>query len=837
MSKILLLLLLTFPALAQLPAYKAPDKWLGDKAADWIGPTEPRHEPRSIRFVQQFTLPAKPERFVVNLSADQKYVFWVNGQLVGRGPVASDLQHWRFHTYDIAPLLVQGNNMVAVLVTSYGTAAEGIFPTHKVGLWFQPDSTLEQQYIKKSAWYLYEDGPQYQASAPNKLVTGHYMAPPAFNVNAQQWFRDTSIARAEGWILARYNGKALYPRPWWYDQARLLVPSDLPAEVSRATSLRLPMPKVRQDDVRFPDKLKLAAFLEGKGKLTIPANSKAEWLLDHEEYVTGYPSFLVSGNNAKVSLAYAEALADPLTQPLKSPANALRDRFKGDRSKVAGKDFIGFADTWHIGPAEQPSVLNPEGIGPADRQLFLPHWRAWRFLKLTIETTTEPLVLKQMAFEQSGFPFQVRANFEAKARPDLSKMMQVGWRTAQACANDIYMDCPYYEQQQYIGDTRIQALVSLYMTGDHRLMRQALLQASYTINSEGMVQSRYPATTTQYIPGFGLWWVCMLHDYALHVDDPATVRALLPTANQILHFFQPYSRKNEQGNHYLTGIPYWTYVDWVNTWTRKPFRPGMPHAGPMGESALNDLQYLLARQAFGKLSRAYSFGDTTSLPSEALLKRSITSLYWQQPSNKFADHTPLVGVSEPLHFSQHTQALAVLAGVVTGPMATDLMRRTLVDSTLQPASVYFKYYVQEAACLAGLAAQYASEENLKPWHDQLKLNLTTWAEEPEPSRSDCHAWGSSPNVHLLKWVVGMAPAAYGYQSVTISPELGDLTNVNATIPHAKGLFTFQYEQQRTASGTQLKATIELPAGVVTTFLWRGQTLVLQAGKNVVVVKG
>jgi hypothetical protein len=29
------------------------------------------------------------------------------------------------------------------------------------------------------------------------------------------------------------------------------------------------------------------------------------------------------------------------------------------------------------------------------------------------------------------------------------------------------MDCPYYEQLQYIGDSRVQAMISLYQTVDH----------------------------------------------------------------------------------------------------------------------------------------------------------------------------------------------------------------------------------------------------------------------------------------------------------------------------------------------------------------------------------
>ncbi|WP_372490084.1 hypothetical protein [Chitinophaga sedimenti] len=31
----------------------------------------------------------------------------------------------------------------------------------------------------------------------------------------------------------------------------------------------------------------------------------------------------------------------------------------------------------------------------------------------------------------------------------------MGWRTSRLCAYETYMDCPYYEQLQYIGDTRI----------------------------------------------------------------------------------------------------------------------------------------------------------------------------------------------------------------------------------------------------------------------------------------------------------------------------------------------------------------------------------------------
>ncbi|PYL82930.1 MAG: hypothetical protein DMF21_00840, partial [Verrucomicrobia bacterium] len=55
--------------------------------------------------------------------------------------------------------------------------------------------------------------------------------------------------------------------------------------------------------------------------------------------------------------------------------------------------------------------------------------------------------------------------------PELAKIWKVGWRTARLCAHDTYMDTPYWERLQYVGNTRLQALVS-YAVVD-RLARQA----------------------------------------------------------------------------------------------------------------------------------------------------------------------------------------------------------------------------------------------------------------------------------------------------------------------------------------------------------------------------
>ena len=97
-------------------------------------------------------------------------------------------------------------------------------------------------------------------------------------------------------------------------------------------------------------------------------------------------------------------------------------------------------------------------------------------------------------------------------------------------AVETYMDCPYYEQLRYVGDTRIQAMVSLYNTGDDRLMRNAITQINYSRMAEGITLSRYPTAKAQEIPTFSLRWIGMLHDYYIYRNDPSFVKQFIPGA-------------------------------------------------------------------------------------------------------------------------------------------------------------------------------------------------------------------------------------------------------------------------------------------------------------------
>ena len=159
------------------------------------------------------------------------------------------------------------------------------------------------------------------------------------------------------------------------------------------------------------------------------------------------------------------------------------------------------------------------------------------------------------------------------------------------------------------------------------------------------------------------------------------------------------------------------------------------------------------------------------------------------------------------HLSQHANVLAVLAGVVEGEEARAVMEQTVADSSLAPASIYFRYYLHRALVKAGLGNQYLGM--LEPWRRMMKDGLTTWAERDFRSRSDCHAWGASPNVELYRTVLGIDSAAPGFAKVVVEPRLGDLDRISGTMPHPEGEISVELEIQ----DGKLHAEVNLPAGV------------------------
>jgi hypothetical protein len=109
----------------------------------------------------------------------------------------------------------------------------------------------------------------------------------------------------------------------------------------------------------------------------------------------------------------------------------------------------------------------------------------------------------------------------------------------------------------------------------------------------------------------------------------------------------------------------------------------------------------------------------------------------------------------------------------------------------------------------------------------LSLGLTTWAEKPEPTRSDSHGWSAHPSLDLLKTVAGIQPAEPGFGRVRLRPELGTLTSLDAAMPTPRGEVAVRYRRD----GATLRAEVTLPPDVTGTLVWGGRSAALRAGSQ------
>src|SRR6185369_2079840 len=77
-------------------------------------------------------------------------------------------------------------------------------------------------------------------------------------------------------------------------------------------------------------------------------------------------------------------------------------------------------------------------------------------------------------------------------------------------------------------------------------------------------------------------------------------------------------------------------------------------------------------------------------------------------------------------------------------------------------------------------------DRLGLWFELPKRGFVTPFEEPEPSRSDCHGWGSHPLYHYFATVLGVRPAAVGFGEVEVRPRLMGMEFARGRVRQPKG---------------------------------------------------
>jgi hypothetical protein len=791
----LLLTALASPAQTNTASLAQPDPPHRDWKARWVThPTAPLREPVVLHFRHTLKLDAVPASYVVRVSADNRFVLYVNGQRVGDGPARGDLTHWRYERFDLTPMLKAGENLITATVWNFGVYAPIAQMTDRTAFLLESEAAGDASISTPTGWLVEQEAGhrpiprvvngfwEYMASGSGEEIDAarydwDWNSP---GVASSAWAPAASPIRESiyGEVSKAHSGDTTGDNPWG------LVPDELPPMELSPTSAG-EVVAVDEPGEEQPGWSKFPAE-----PLKLPSRIRFHIILDRKTLTTAYPRLTVSGGTgSKIRLTYAEALYD-------------KDMHKGDRDEVAGRKAIGISDSFL-----------PDG--GAHRSFEPLWWRTWRYLDLDIETGDEPLQLESLTASFTAFPFKELADFQS-GDPDLDRIWEISWRTARLDAHETYMDTPYYEQLQYVGDTRIQALISYTVGGDDRLGRQAIEAFDESRSPDGITRSRYPSSLPQTIPTFSLLWIGMVHDYWLYRPDPEPVRSSLAGTRTVLAWFAGH----EQPDGLLEKLPWWSFIDWVP-------KGEIPTYDEHGESCVTTLEYL------GALGDAADLEESQGDPLIGAryrvradhVRAGLVAKCWNAARGMVADNPA------QKNFSQQSNILGILYDVVPKENQQKVLRNMLaIEPGTTPngvlsASYYFRFYLARALEHAGLSGEYL--KSIDPWRKLLPLHFSTWPEIPGNTRSDSHAWSAHPIYDLLTLVAGIEPAGPGFASVRIAPHLGALPALKATFPHPLGPIQVDYRHE----GNVLSATITLPGKLSGSFVFNGRVWPLKPGIN------
>jgi alpha-L-rhamnosidase len=733
--------------------------------ADWIWHRDPANvatRADTALFFHAPLIPPTAATLELFVSASGRYALHIDTgtgpQLAGRGPARNDRLHTSLDPFGITLQPNQKLHLWLIARAMIGMPEAPMSEMHPstaalmgVGVFRNAAGEIVARFGTNDK----TENPWRACAIPRGLLSIPMRDPNQFfgigfleHHHAAHWPTDWLSDRAptsSGWHHARrlshiyFTGDQRIPYGGdffpWMNPREIAMPDETPTPFFTAYD--------------FPAVTPLAA----NQPITIAPHTTRSFLFDAGASDIGYPRLTLVGKNATAALNYAEVLYDSPALPDKP-----RDKSFNPHPGSRFESFIG----------------DNLSLGERERFTFEPfHWRSFRFIKIDITAGDTPAKLETFDYLHTGYPFESAYAFSAEGphADTIQKIGDVSWRTLKCCTWETYMDCPYYEQLQYIGDARIQVLLTYICTGDLELPAQALRAFDRSRIAEGITQSRYPCVDTQLIPTFSLIYILMIHDYWQYAGDDALVAELRPGIATVLNFW---GRLLDPITGLVTMSPYWNFTDWVDGWYA-----GSP-PGPI--SSIINLQYLLALQAAAEIYDASRSGSGEHFAARATqLKQRIFDTFFDARLGLIRD-LPKDGNASPL--SQHAQALAVLAGVLKSDQGRHAMKTALLgslnDQKIDLASFYFRFYIAEA--LAKLKMGDHLWDVLAPFREAIGNGSTTWPESLGPTaRSECHAWGSWPLYFFLRHILGVSPPRSTDGIIVIDPlHVPPLGNVRGT---------------------------------------------------------
>jgi hypothetical protein len=422
-------------------------------------------------------------------------------------------------------------------------------------------------------------------------------------------------------------------------------------------------------------------------------------------------------------------------------------------------------------------------------------------------TKEEPLILKAMDYEETGYPLRVSTSVTTSDE-SLEKIWEISERTLRRCMHETYEDCPFYEQLQYVMDSRQQILYTYAVSADDRLARKCMDDLRRSQRYDGLLNACYPNCNSNVIPGFSIYYILMVYDHMMYFGDRKLVEEHMPAIYRILKYFEEHMTKEgyvEKIGDRL-GAPFWSFIDWAAEWNDTN---GMPTAGLKGPLTMESLLYLYGLMHTAKLAEFMGHQEEAGLLEEKANKlRSALRKHCMGENGMLQDGP---GIDE---YSQQCQVFGILTETFDKEEGKKNLLATIMDKSYTQSTVAMRFYLFRALERTGLY-EY-TDGYWDAWRAMIAMHCTTCVESEAYSRSECHAWGSLVLYELPSVTLGVTPASPGYQKIRIAPVCGYMTHASGIVKTPVGDVKVSWK----AEGGKMIVEYEAPEGIEVREGWR-----------------
>jgi hypothetical protein len=392
-----------------------------------------------------------------------------------------------------------------------------------------------------------------------------------------------------------------------------------------------------------------------------------------------------------------------------------------------------------------------------------------------LSNITQPLEILDEGAIFTSQPVAYQGAFECSDEK-LNQLWRVSRWTVQICLQTHHLDSPNHQEPICDpGDYVIESMVNDYAFAQPWLTRQDVRKFAWLLRDE-----KYHNFHTSY----SIAWLQMLLDYYDYTGDLTLVEEMSPYVRELLDTYASWRGTNGL----ISQAPNYMFMDWV---TIGGFECHHPPA-VIGQGYLTAFYYHGLEMA----SRVAALtGDSARVKEYGRLRGEVLEAFnrelWVADKGLYRDGKPFQTSVKPgawlpadrdlETFSPHVNLLAVLYNLAPKENQSAIVKKVLAEKPLN-TQPWFMHWVFQAIDHAGLFDQFGTDQ-MRRWQI---VPETQSFHEMWNGGDLSHGWCSTPLVQMSARVLGVTPSAPWFKTISIRPELCDLTWANGKVPTPHG---------------------------------------------------